>query len=346
MIRPAKSEDGRTLLLVSGSSVPTVAVVSVVIKRSRPTLQYLSLAGWGTSPSALEGLHASRLGDRIAIELPASAAQHLAFGVSIQIEIAQLGEKQPLLWTDLEEISCAKAVPEKFAPVPIAPPPSDVPVRAAENMKPQNSLSGSVSCTGTGNSTQLPTVLMSNLKFIVAGAALLLAVMLVVVLTFVLRPGESADPLDCQGAPTDQRCPPGASHAVQTTAAPISTQATQLQVASVPAAPPTTPPVTSSAPSVASPRPMSAEEFYIQGLRDLNRNDFSVAAMSLREAAELGHHKAQYELARLYFGLIPGQTPDENLPMDENKGMMLMRQAAEGGVPQAAAFIGKLHGKR
>jgi TPR repeat protein len=84
--------------------------------------------------------------------------------------------------------------------------------------------------------------------------------------------------------------------------------------------------------------PADVEALYNQGIAHYKQNDFSQAAEKYRKAAELGHAKAQYELAALYrFG--------SGVPKDLNQATHWYSKAAEQDNVDAQLSLGVMYYK-
>ncbi len=84
--------------------------------------------------------------------------------------------------------------------------------------------------------------------------------------------------------------------------------------------------------------PEDAETLYNQGIDFYQQNDFKQAAQKFRQAAELDHAAAQFNLAALYrFG--------SGVPKDLDQAIHWYRKAAEQGYMDAQLSLGMMYYK-
>jgi len=90
--------------------------------------------------------------------------------------------------------------------------------------------------------------------------------------------------------------------------------------------------------STSSQTPEDAETLYLQGISFYQQNDFKQAAQKFRQAAELDHASAQFNLAALYrFG--------SGVPKDLEQAIQWYRKAAEQGYMDAQLSLGMMYYK-
>lgn len=80
----------------------------------------------------------------------------------------------------------------------------------------------------------------------------------------------------------------------------------------------------------------TAEELFSKGLKAAEQNDFSTAAEFYRQAADLGHVEAVFELGVCHlFG--------DGVPEDRSKGLSLITRAKDAGNQTALAMLAKYY---